>query len=79
MLSPETAQRMGLDAGNYVKLQVSGRETKAGIVIVPGHAEDSVTLHLGYGRRRSGTVGTGPGFNANFIRTSASSMDRELV
>jgi MoCo/4Fe-4S cofactor protein with predicted Tat translocation signal len=71
MVSPATAQHMNLEAGNYVKLQVSGRETKAGIVIVPGHAEDSMTLHLGYGRRRSGTVGTGPGFNANFIRTSA--------
>jgi MoCo/4Fe-4S cofactor protein with predicted Tat translocation signal len=71
MLSPATAQRLGFAAGNYVKLQVAGRETKAGIVIVPGHAEDSVTLHLGYGRRRSGAVGTGPGFNANFIRSSA--------
>jgi MoCo/4Fe-4S cofactor protein with predicted Tat translocation signal len=70
MISPATAQRLGLDAGDYVSLQLAGRETKAGIVIVPGHAEDSITLHLGYGRRRSGHVGTGPGFNANFIRTS---------
>jgi MoCo/4Fe-4S cofactor protein with predicted Tat translocation signal len=71
MVSPATAQRMGLEAGDYVKLQLATRETKAGIVIVPGHAEDSITLHLGYGRRRAGNVGTGPGFNANFIRTSA--------
>jgi MoCo/4Fe-4S cofactor protein with predicted Tat translocation signal len=71
MISPATAQRRGLEAGDYVKLQLATRETKAGIVIVPGQAEDSVTLHLGYGRRRAGNVGTGPGFNANFIRTSA--------
>ena len=71
MISPATAQRMGLEAGDYVKLQLVTRETKAGIVIVPGHAEDSITLHLGYGRRRAGNVGTGAGFNANFIRTSA--------
>jgi MoCo/4Fe-4S cofactor protein with predicted Tat translocation signal len=71
MVSPATAQRMGLEAGDYLRLQLAARETKAGIVIVPGHAEDSVTLHLGYGRRRAGNVGTGPGFNANFIRTSA--------
>ena len=71
MVSPATAQRMGLEAGDYMNLQLATRETKAGIVIVPGHAEDSITLHLGYGRRRAGNVGTGPGFNANFIRTSA--------
>ena len=40
-------------------------------MIVPGHADDSVTLHLGYGRRRAGSVGTGPGFNAYFMRTSS--------
>src|ERR1700689_3391233 len=70
MVSPATAQRLNVTTGNYVKLQLSGRETKAGRMIVPGHADNSVTLHLGYGRRRAGKVGTGPGFNANFIRTS---------
>ncbi|HXN71733.1 MAG TPA: TAT-variant-translocated molybdopterin oxidoreductase [Candidatus Acidoferrales bacterium] len=71
MISAATAQRLSLATGDYVKLQLNGRETKAGIMIVPGHAENSITLHLGYGRRRAGKVGTGPGFNANFIRTSA--------
>src|SRR5262249_4924908 len=28
------------------------------------------TVHLGYGRRRAGHVGTGAGFNANLLRTS---------
>jgi MoCo/4Fe-4S cofactor protein with predicted Tat translocation signal len=72
MISAATAQRLSVTAGDYVKLQLNGRETKAGIMIVPGHAENSITLHLGYGRRRAGKVGTGPGFNANFIRTSLS-------
>jgi len=70
MLSPATAQRLALADGDYVKLQLAGHETKAGVVIVPGHADNCITLHLGYGRRRAGSVGTGPGFNANFIRTS---------
>ena len=71
MISPATAQHLSVTTGDYVKLQLSGHETKAGIMIVPGHADNSITLHLGYGRRRAGKVGTGPGFNANFIRTSA--------
>ncbi len=71
MVSVATAQKHGLATGDYVSLRLAGRETKAGIWIVPGHADDSITLHLGYGRRRAGKVGTGCGFNANFIRTSA--------
>jgi len=71
MMSAATAQRVGVTTGDYVKLQLGNRETKAGVMIVPGHANESVTLHLGYGRRRAGGVGTGAGFNANFIRTSS--------
>jgi molybdopterin-containing oxidoreductase family iron-sulfur binding subunit len=37
---------------------------------VPGHADDCVTVHLGYGRTRAGHVGNGPGFNAYALRTS---------
>jgi MoCo/4Fe-4S cofactor protein with predicted Tat translocation signal len=70
MVSPQSAQKLGLKDGDYVKLQLTGREVKAGIMLVPGHANNSVTLHLGYGRRKAGTIGTGPGFNANLIRSS---------
>jgi MoCo/4Fe-4S cofactor protein with predicted Tat translocation signal len=70
MISPQTAQRLGLKDGDYVKLQLGGREVKAGITLVPGHANNSITLHLGYGRSKAGAVGTGPGFNANLIRSS---------
>jgi len=71
MISPATAQQLGLTTGDYVKLQLGDRYMEAGVFIVPGHAENSVTLHLGYGRRRAGSVGTGPGFDAYLLRTSA--------
>src|SRR5262249_46784099 len=45
---------------------------RAALFAVPGHADDCATLHLGYGRRRAGRVGTGWGFNANAIRTADS-------
>jgi molybdopterin-containing oxidoreductase family iron-sulfur binding subunit len=44
---------------------------EAPVWIVPGHANDSVTVHLGYGRTRAGRVGNGAGFNAYGLRTSA--------
>jgi Fe-S-cluster-containing dehydrogenase component len=37
---------------------------------MPGHAEDSITVHLGYGRTQAGRVGTGTGFNAYTLRTT---------
>jgi molybdopterin-containing oxidoreductase family iron-sulfur binding subunit len=71
MLSPSTAQRLGLQSGDYVKLTLGGREAKAPVWISPGHADNSVTVHLGYGRRRAGRVGTRTGFDANLLRTYA--------
>ena len=38
---------------------------------MPGHADNSVTLHLGFGRARGGSVGTGPGFNSYLVRASS--------
>ncbi len=71
MISPATAEQRSLKSGDYVILRLGGREVEAGVFVVPGHAENSVTLHLGYGRWRSGKVGTGPGFNAYLLRTSS--------
>jgi molybdopterin-containing oxidoreductase family iron-sulfur binding subunit len=70
MVSPATAKKYGLEVGDYVRLQLAGREAKAGVWIVPGQADDSVTLHLGYGRLRAGNVGNNTGFNAYPLRTS---------
>ncbi|MCH7910181.1 MAG: hypothetical protein IIB38_11250, partial [Candidatus Hydrogenedentes bacterium] len=36
----------------------------------PGHALETLTLHLGYGRTRAGRVGNGHGFSAYAVRTS---------
>ena len=40
--------------------------------IDPGHAQDAVTISLGYGRTRAGRVGNGVGFNAYALRGSGS-------
>jgi molybdopterin-containing oxidoreductase family iron-sulfur binding subunit len=37
---------------------------------MPGHADQSVTVFLGYGRTKAGTVGTGRGYNAYALRTA---------
>ncbi len=39
-------------------------------MIQPGQADQAVTIALGYGRAKCGTVGKDVGFNADLIRTS---------
>ena len=57
--------------GKVVELEYAGRKVSAPLWILPGHADDSVTVHLGYGRQRAGKIGTGPGFDAYTLRTAA--------
>ena len=71
MLSPATAAHLEVVNEAVVELQLDGRTARAPVWIVPGHADGTVTLHLGYGRRRAGRVGTGIGVNAYALRTSA--------
>ena len=68
-ISPATAERFDLATGDMVELAFRGRAVKAPVMIVPGQADGSVMLTLGYGRRRAGRVGTGIGVNAYALRT----------
>jgi molybdopterin-containing oxidoreductase family iron-sulfur binding subunit len=70
-ISPATAERLGLHNEEVVELKVLDRSVEAPVWIIPGHAADVVTVHLGYGRRHAGRVGTGAGFDAYVLRTAA--------
>ena len=70
LVSPGTAQRLGVHKEDVVELRYRGRRLKAAIWILPGQAPDTVTLHLGYGRTRAGQVGNGLGVDAYQLRTS---------
>jgi len=83
LISPKTAARLGLSyqvgarGGEHgrvftdvIELRYEGRTLQAPTWILPGHADECVTVHLGYGRARAGKVGNGTGFNAYAIRTA---------
>ena len=70
MVSPTTAQSRGLHNEDVIELRHQGRSVRAPVWIMPGHADDSITVHLGYGRKRAGSIGSGIGFNAYALRTS---------
>jgi molybdopterin-containing oxidoreductase family iron-sulfur binding subunit len=82
MMSPNFARRIGVKDGNLVKITVTEtskdpkgqpilRELVIAALIVPGHAENSVTIPLGYGRKHTGPVGEEAGFNSYLLRTSS--------
>jgi MoCo/4Fe-4S cofactor protein with predicted Tat translocation signal len=70
LVSPAAAERLALSNGAVVELALGGRSVRAPVWIVPGHADDCITVHLGYGRARGGKVSTGVGFNAYRLQTS---------
>ena len=70
-VSPSLAVQQKLDNEDVVELKYQGRTVTGPVWITPGHANDSVTIHLGYGRTRAGQVGNEVGFNAYLLRTAA--------
>lgn len=82
LVSPNTAGKLGLANtigkkggdvyGDVVQIAYRGQTITAPVWITPGQPDQVVTLHLGYGRRRAGRVGTPHGFDAYQIRTSDS-------
>jgi MoCo/4Fe-4S cofactor protein with predicted Tat translocation signal len=63
-------ERLAQANGSLVEIQLDGRSLSIPVWMVPGHAEDTVTISLGYGRSRAGRVGDETGFNAYLLRTS---------
>src|SRR5205085_11492834 len=53
-----------------VTVRYGGREITGPAWILPGHPDDSITVHLGYGRDRAGRVANGMGFSGYKLRTS---------
>ncbi len=70
LIAPSTAANLGLKSGDLATLKLGDRTLEAAVFLNPGQPADTVSLSLGYGRRRAGRVGTGIGFNAYALRTS---------
>lgn len=69
-MNPDTARRLNFANQQRIELQLQGRSVEAAVWIAPGQPANSVTVHLGYGRWRSGRAGNGSGFNAYALRSS---------
>jgi molybdopterin-containing oxidoreductase family iron-sulfur binding subunit len=71
LIGPKMAARLDIHTEDVVELELNGRKAKGPVWIQAGHPDNSVTVFLGYGRKRAGRVGTAQGFDAYPLRTSA--------
>lgn len=67
-LSPNTAKELNLKNEDVIKVDYKGRNIDVPVWIMPGHADYSITLTLGYGRKSVGRIGNSVGYNAYKIR-----------
>jgi molybdopterin-containing oxidoreductase family iron-sulfur binding subunit len=58
LVAPSLADRLALTDGDVVTLSLDGRSVEAPVMILPGLPDRTVTVHLGYGRTRAGSVGS---------------------
>ncbi|MGB8915278.1 MAG: TAT-variant-translocated molybdopterin oxidoreductase [Candidatus Sulfotelmatobacter sp.] len=71
LIGPKMAERLQIKVEDVVELELNGKKVTGPVWIQAGHPDNSVTVTLGYGRRRAGLVGTAVGFDAYALRTTA--------
>ncbi len=80
LISPKTAEEINIDLKKFgslktkdyqmIKLSYQGQELDMPVYVIPGLADNSVMVTLGYGRTKSGVIGNKVGFDTYKIRTS---------
>jgi len=70
IISPATAKALGIANKEMIKISANGRSITAGAWVVPGQADGSIALTLGWGRKSAGRIGNGRGFDVYPIRTT---------
>jgi molybdopterin-containing oxidoreductase family iron-sulfur binding subunit len=70
IISPRSAATLGVATGDMVRVTSGGRSVDAAILVQPGIADQSATLHLGYGRGDVGRIMDGAGFDFYTVRAA---------
>ena len=70
LLSPATATRLGIKSGELLKLTRGARAVTIVAHVLPGQADGSIALPLGWGRTHAGRLGNGRGFDVYPLRTT---------
>jgi molybdopterin-containing oxidoreductase family iron-sulfur binding subunit len=80
LVSPFTAEKLGLSRGDVVEIKAGKGAAELPVWVMPGQAADVVTVHLGFGRTKTGRVGKDAGANVYPLRTSTTAwMDKSVT
>lgn len=81
LISPNTAEKLGISTDDYLgkadqpilNIAVNGTPIKIAAWVQPGHADDSITVHTGYGREGIGRVADVSSENSQWLDPSTTS------
>src|SRR6266699_3503170 len=71
LMGPKMAEGKGIKSGDMVRVSLNGKSLELPVWIQAGHPDNSVTVFLGYGRKRVGRSGNDVGFDVYPLRYSA--------
>ncbi len=66
LMSPRAAEELGVRSEDIVEISTNVGSVKAPVLVLPGHSDTGVTVHLGYGRTAAGRVGNDIGEQNGF-------------
>jgi len=70
LMSKATAEKLGVSSKDAIRISNNGNSIEIAAWILPGHADDSITVTTGYGRKNIGNVADGSGVDTYMLRTS---------
>jgi molybdopterin-containing oxidoreductase family iron-sulfur binding subunit len=71
LVSPASAKALGVKEQEIVTISAGNQKIEAAVMIQPGHADNAISIALGYGRTNAGRSGRGIGYNAYPLRTTS--------
>jgi molybdopterin-containing oxidoreductase family iron-sulfur binding subunit len=78
-VSRGTARELGVKTGDFIEIAEGKNKLKIPVNIQPGCTDKTITIELGYGRKNSGTVAEGVGFNANILQSPDSNISNWII
>lgn len=72
-VSFKTAKELNLKNNELIEIKVGNRKLTLPVFLQPGSADNTFTIELGYGRKKSGVVGNDVGFDASVLLSKENS------
>lgn len=76
LISVKTAKMLNInlfneDSADVIAVEMNGVKRYFPVLVIPGHADNAISIAVGYGQKDSGQVGKGTGFDAYALRSAA--------